>query len=150
MRNKLIFASAIVAAVVVGSQSAQAGSYAAAELNVRAGPSTRFPSLGVLPEGAPIHVFGCTRGYRWCDVQAGGRRGWVSAAYIEMDYEARRVRVPVYVHQVSEPVVPTVSFSVESYWPSHYSGYDFYDERDTWDDVDWESDGPPPGWDPDW
>lgn len=150
MRYALILAAAIAGAAFLGNNSAQAGSYAAAEINMRAGPSTRYPSIGILPEGMPLNVLGCTNGYRWCDVEAFGRRGWVSGAYIEIEHASQRLRVPAYVHAVHEPVVPTVSFSIGTYWSDHYADRDFYDEIDTWDDVDWEADAPPPGWDPSW
>lgn len=150
MRHAFILAAAIAGAAFLGKNTAQAGSYAAAEINMRAGPSTHYPSIDILPEGIPLNVAGCTNGYRWCDVEAAGRRGWVSGAYIDIDYESQRLRVPAYAHVVREPVVPTVSFSVGTYWRDHYSDQDFYDDIDTWDDFAWEADAPPPGWDPNW
>jgi uncharacterized protein YraI len=150
MQQKLILAAMLAGAALFNSQSAIAGSYAVTEINMRAGPSTHYPSIGILPEGISLHVFGCTKGYRWCDVEASGRRGWVSAAYIDVDYDAHRVRVPVYVREVDEPTVPTVSFNINTYWSSHYSDYEFYHEMNSWDDYDWEADAPPPGWDPQW
>jgi uncharacterized protein YraI len=150
MRYTLLFATAIAGAVSLWSPSAHAGSYAANDINMRAGPSTHYPSIGIVPEGTALNVYGCTRGYRWCDVAASGQRGWVSAAYIEIDYDARRVRVPAYAHVAPEPVAPTVSFNIHTYWSSHYPDQDFYDQIDSWDDYDWESDAPPPGWESDW
>jgi uncharacterized protein YraI len=150
MRNALILAAAITGAAILGNTTALAGSYAAAEINMRAGPSTHYPSMGILPEGLPLKVVGCTKGNRWCDVEASGRRGWVSGAYITIDYEARRLRVPAYAHVMYEPVVPTVSFNIGTYWSDHYADQDFYSDIDTWDDFAWEDDVPPPGWDPNW
>ncbi|MBC2775112.1 SH3 domain-containing protein [Rhizobium sp. AQ_MP] len=150
MRYALILSTAIAGVAILGSAAAQAGTYAAAEINMRAGPSTRYPSIGILPEGIPLNVFGCTNGYRWCDVEVSGRRGWVSAAYIDIDYDSQRVRIPAYAHLVQDPSLPTVSFSINSYWSHYYSDQDFYDQIETWDDIDWEDDAPPPGWMPGW
>ena len=150
MRQTFILAATFVGVAFLSSQPALAGTYSAAEINMRAGPSTHYPSIGILPEGVSLQVFGCTNGYRWCDVEARGRRGWVSAAYIDIDYDARRIRVPVYAHQAQEPIVPTVSFDINTYWSGHYTDYDFYRDMDSWGDFDWEADAPPPGWDPDW
>ncbi|TWD48563.1 uncharacterized protein YraI [Agrobacterium vitis] len=150
MRHALLLAAAIASVTLLVNTSAQASSFTAVEINLRAGPSTRYPSLDVLPEGTPLHIVGCTKGYRWCDVQAAARRGWVSGAYIDVEHESQRMRVPAYVHVVHEPVIPTVSFSINSYWSDHYADRDFYDDIDTWDDVDWEDEPPPPEWDPSW
>ncbi len=150
MRNALILAAAIAGAATFTNNAAQAGSYAAAEINMRAGPSTRYPSIGILPQGIPLNVLGCTNGYRWCDVEVSGCRGWVSGAYVEIEHDSQRLRAPAYVRVVRESAVPTVSFSINSYWSDHYEDRDFYHEIDAWDDVNWEADEPPPGWDPSW
>lgn len=150
MRRIVIHAVALACAAFIGKQAAHAGSYAAAEINMWAGPSTRYPFIGSLPEGTSLHVFGCTKRFRWCDVEGGGRRGWVSAAYIDVAYDTRRVRVPMYVRDVDAPMAPTISFNISTYWSSHYSSCDFYEDVDTWDDLDWETDAPPLGWEPDW
>lgn len=150
MRNSLILAAAIVGSALLGNASAQAGSYAPAEISMRAGPSMHYPSIGILPEGTDLNVLGCANGYRWCDIEASGRQGWVSGVHVEIDHDAQRLRVPAYVHAGREPVVPVVSFSIDTYWSDHYVDRGFYGEIDSFDDVDWEADAPPPGWDPSW
>ncbi len=150
MRHALFLAATIAGTAFLGNNSALAGSYAAVEINMRAGPSTRYPAIDLVRGGMPLNVLGCTNGYRWCDVEASGRRGWVSGAYIEIEHDTQRLRVPAYVQVVHEPVVPTVSFSINTYWSEHYSDREFYSEIHDWDEVDWEADAPPPGWDPNW
>lgn len=147
---KAVCAPILVAATLLGGTTPAAAEYTTADVNMRAGPSVRYPSLGTIPEGSFVEVTGCTRGYRWCDVRAGGRRGWMSGAYVGVEYEARRLPMPAYVRSVVRPSVPIVSFNLNSYWESNYSDYDFYRNHDDWDGVDWEHDDNPPGWDPQW
>jgi uncharacterized protein YraI len=42
------------------------------EVNVRAGPDRAFPLVTWLRPGTHVDVIGCTSGWRWCDVVAGG------------------------------------------------------------------------------
>lgn len=51
-------------------------------LNVRAGPSTRYPIVGEFPPGTCGLRVLKVRG-RWLKVQLGGVRGWVSGRYVE-------------------------------------------------------------------
>lgn len=47
-------------------------------LNVRSGPGTTYPRIGVLPRGEGGIVAGCDAGGRWCALRfAGGAQGWV-------------------------------------------------------------------------
>ncbi len=50
-------------------------------LNVRTGPSTRYPIIGMLaPYARGIVVSHCE--YRWCYIYHGNTEGWVSRRYI--------------------------------------------------------------------
>jgi uncharacterized protein YraI len=107
------------------------------DLNMRAGPSTAFPVVDVVPGRTPVDVHGCVAGYSWCDVSADGNRGWVSAAYLS--YAARGSYVPL-VEYVSEYDVPIISFSVGNYWDSYYRSRPWYGERSRWSsrwDANW-------------
>jgi uncharacterized protein YraI len=101
------------------------------DLNMRAGPSTAFPVVDVVPERTPVDVHGCVAGYSWCDVSAAGHRGWVYAGYLS--YAARESYVPL-VEYVTEIDVPIISFSVGSYWDSYYRNRPWYRERTQWRD----------------
>ena len=51
-------------------------------LNVRSGPGTAYPRIGVLPRGQGGQVMGCEASGQWCALSfAGGASGWV---YIPM------------------------------------------------------------------
>ncbi|BBU64199.1 SH3 domain-containing protein [Methylosinus sporium] len=124
---------------------ASAAVYSAVNLNVRAGPSSRFPAVGMLSAGIPLTVHGCVARYIWCDVTALGLRGWVSGAYIEIVRDARRVHLPAYLHEENCPVV---TFHIDSYWENHYRDYQFSNEVDRWRDR-WGGDRVPI-WQDDW
>lgn len=99
------------------------------DLNMRAGPSTAFPVVDVLPDQTPVDVHGCIAGYSWCDVSADDNRGWVSAVYLS--FAAEGSYLPI-VEYVSEYEVPIVSFSVGNYWDSYYRSRPWYGERSRW------------------
>lgn len=101
------------------------------DLNMRAGPSTAFPVVNVVPGRTPVDVHGCVAGYSWCDVSAVGNRGWVYAGYLS--YAARGSYVPL-VEYVTEIDVPIISFSVGSYWDSYYRNRPWYGQRTQWRD----------------
>lgn len=121
--------------------------YSVVNLNIRSGPSIRFPAVRRLAAGSSLTIYGCLANYRWCDVSASGVRGWVSGAHVQFVHEARRVYVPAYAAQ-SE--IPIVTFNVVSYWHDNYRDYGFYGEIDHWDGYHWGDDGDPPGWRDNW
>ena len=146
--KRLVFAAALlVATTAVPGHASGFGGYAAGNLNIRSGPSTSFPAVGVLSAGTGLSVHGCLARYTWCDVSASGLRGWVSGAFIQTEYRERRVFVPSNARQVG---VPVITFGFQSYWNDHYRDYDFYNDIDRWDEYHWQDDGPPPGWQDDW
>ena len=51
-------------------------------LNYRAGPGTGYEVIGSIPAGGTVTVYGCTEGYRWCDIGYSGQRGWASGKYL--------------------------------------------------------------------
>ena len=98
-------------------------------VNVRAGPDRAFPLVTWLRPGTPVNVIGCINGWRWCDVVAGGWRGWVYSRYLSGPIRGR---------------APVITFSVGSYWGAHYRGRPWYSSQPGWNN--WGSPGfrPPP------
>lgn len=136
MRRYLTPIAAGFIAVVAGPTVALAqDAIVTVDLNMRAGPSTAFPVVDVVPGRTPVDVHGCVDGYGWCDVSADGNRGWVYSAYLS--YAARGSYVPL-AQYVSEIDVPIISFSVGSYWDSYYRSRPWYGERSRWGDR-WQS-----------
>ncbi|HET9904720.1 MAG TPA: SH3 domain-containing protein [Xanthobacteraceae bacterium] len=50
-------------------------------LNVRSGPGTQYPVVGVLQAGETVDAGPCTRS--WCRVASSGGSGWASARYLQ-------------------------------------------------------------------
>lgn len=122
--------------------AAAANGFATANVNMRSGPSTRYPAVVVIPEGAPIVINGCLDSVNWCDVTFARGRGWVSGNYIQASYRQNRVYVE---RQYYRPLgIPTITFDVDTYWRRYYSNRDFYRERDRWRNWDYRRDAAPP------
>lgn len=98
-------------------------SVATANVNLRAGPSTKYPVVVVVPVGAPVRTFGCVSGYRWCDVAFGNYRGWISSSYLRTIYKG----APVVLTPVIAPAVGigVVAYN-RAYWNRHYAAYPWY------------------------
>lgn len=90
---------------------------AVTSVNLRAGPTTRYPVVIVMPQSASLAVYGCSGDRSWCDVSWSGARGWVAASYIQVFYNGR----PTVLTASIAPAVgiATVAFSV-AYWDAHY------------------------------
>ncbi|MEO8741954.1 MAG: SH3 domain-containing protein, partial [Lysobacteraceae bacterium] len=86
---KKIF-SLLVPLCLAASLNAMAGeAYVAADTSLLAGPDQQYPSIVELPAGVPVQVQGCVDGWTWCDVIAGGDRGWVPGTFLVEDFENR-------------------------------------------------------------
>jgi len=131
-----LFATVLTAASFVFAHSAAAG-YVSTNVVLRSAPSARVPAVGMVLAGSRVHLYGCAKGYTWCDVKVAGRRGWMYSRYISVAYHNALVLLPTYVHMVERPDIAVVSFNIDSYWSSNYSDFYFYDEIGTWRKVGW-------------
>ncbi|NLS01831.1 SH3 domain-containing protein [Rhizobium sp. P32RR-XVIII] len=104
--------------------------FATANVNMRAGPSTGYPAVAVIPAGESVEIYGCLADAPWCDVEFYGGRGWVHGRYVQAVYQERRVYLgPEYYRPLG---IPVVVFSFGNYWDRHYRNRDFYRYRDRW------------------
>lgn len=125
--------------------SAATNGFATTNVNMRSGPSTRYPAVVVVPAGAPIVVNGCLDNVNWCDVSFARGRGWVSGSYIQVSYRQNRTFVsPQYYRPMG---IPTITFDVDTYWQRYYRDRDFYSERGRWRDWDYRRTDAPPRYD---
>jgi uncharacterized protein YraI len=99
-------------------------------VNVRAGPDHVFPLVTSLPPSTPVHVVGCTEGWRWCDIVSGRTHGWVDATNLS--------------GMVRNPRVPFVKFSIGPYWDAHYRNRPWYSSQADWANWGTPSFQPPP------
>ncbi len=144
--RKLVAAVMAFAAMGVAAAHAAPG-FSTANVNIRTGPDTEFPSVGVIPEGSPINIRGCLRDESWCDVIWDGNRGWVFSEYLAFDQRGEYVPLPDI--GLSAVGLPVVAFVASDYWRRHYVGRPWYRDRDRWivykarPRVGWRP--PPPG-----
>jgi len=103
--------------------------YTTTALNLRAGPDTEYPLVRWVPEGTAVEVHGCLANYQWCDVQASGDRGWMSAAFLVYPYQSSNVPIVSYGPLIG---LPLVGFAFGSYWDDHYRRRPWYDDRHRW------------------
>ncbi|MCE1238071.1 MAG: SH3 domain-containing protein [Hyphomicrobiales bacterium] len=92
-------------------------------VNLRAGPSTAYPVVTVVPVGTRIVTHGCIAGYTWCDVGVGPARGWMAANWILISQaDTTVVLTPAVATAVG---IGVVTFG-RAYWNSYYVGYPWY------------------------
>ena len=102
------------------------------DVNLRAGPDRVFPVVTWLRAGTRVRVFGCTSGWRWCDVASGRHRSWLSSAFLS---------------SWSQRGTPIVTWSIGPYWDMHYRGQPWFGSRSQWDawgSPAWRPPPPPP------
>lgn len=130
--NKIILGTLTFAGLVSLPAAALAATIGVATTNVnlRAGPSTSYPAVDVVPSGDEVRVFGCLADRAWCDVRYDGLRGWMSSNYLAFFESGRRYVGGDAVYRLRAPVI---SFTFGSYWDDHYRGRGFYRERDRYE-----------------
>jgi hypothetical protein len=89
----LILSAATAALIGAGSAYADTIATTTRDLNVRAGPGSQNPVIGVIGSGQSVNINGCVQAGRWCTVAFDGGEGWVSAKYLSGDFSAGQVVV---------------------------------------------------------
>lgn len=120
--KRLVLALSILFSLTAAAGAATV-SVATTNVNLRAGPSTAYPAVTVVPAGVQVVTHGCLSGYTWCDISLGNYRGWVAASYIQVVYQG----APVVLSPVVAPAVgvAVVSFN-RAYWDTYYRAYPWY------------------------
>jgi uncharacterized protein YraI len=77
--KRSLLAGAFVIAAVVAAEARPV--LVTTDLNVRTGPGTEHPSVGVIRGGSTAEVGRCFNG--WCEIFWGGLRGFSSQAYLD-------------------------------------------------------------------
>lgn len=136
IKNRLI-ALAAAAGIALSSAAWAQQAFTTRTANVRAGPDREFPLVATLPPGASVYIAGCVADYRWCDVDFGGGRGWISSRSLQSTYGGSVVPLYSYGAQIGLPII---TFSLLNYWDSYYRGRPFYRERPRWESRwrDWD------------
>ena len=93
MKKMWIIAALAASAGALPAVAEAATAFSTANVNMRSGPSTRYPAVIVVPAGTRVNIQGCMSSANWCDVSFAGYRGWVSGSYLQTTYSQRRVAV---------------------------------------------------------
>jgi uncharacterized protein YraI len=120
--------AAVMACMPVVVQAQQVA-YTAGTTNMRAGPDAAYPLVAVVHGQAAVRVLGCLRDYTWCDVEAGGYRGWVYAPNLRYTYQNQAVPLNTIGAIVG---IAALAFILDDYWENHYRDRRWYDERNRW------------------
>lgn len=113
--------SVFMAAAALASQG-----YVTRDVSLRAGPDSSYPRVSMLGAGTVVVIEGCTNDWSWCDVASEDSRGWMAGAFLQYEYQGRRVLVPAYGMQIG---IPIVTFELDRYWGSYYRDRPWYGER---------------------
>ncbi|TNB46978.1 hypothetical protein FF124_15640 [Martelella lutilitoris] len=140
-----------------GARAQAVDAYATANVNLRAGPATTYPSITVVPAGATLSNYGCLADYSWCDVSYASYRGWLSAGNMQIVYQDQRQTISP---GVAFAAGITITAFTEAYWDNHYRSYPWYPNWNRYPPIPvprpyipppgWREPpgwrGPPPGW----
>ena len=78
-RKSLYLAGALTGALLWSVAAQAAPGAATGNVNMRSGSGTAYPVIAQVPAGAALDIGTCSS---WCEVNYGGRMGYVSANYV--------------------------------------------------------------------
>lgn len=93
------------------------------DLNVRSGPSTAYPVLGLLKAGQTAEITGRSADGGWWQIKfpgVAGERGWLTAQYVTAQNVANVPIVPAPAPPPATPVPPTPTPVVITDWRGEY------------------------------
>lgn len=151
MRSMLRFLLALVPALLVTPAHAQTAGAAASHtattttaVNVRSAPNRHFPTVTWLLSGTSVTIVGCVDTWRWCDVIAGRKRGWVYTRYLTVPFEGGAVTIITGGPRLGLPVA---EFSFGPYWDEHYREQLWFARKAYWQ-TRWDRQPAPAPWRP--
>jgi uncharacterized protein YraI len=130
MKHLRILAFAATAMLASSTWASAQEAFTTNDVNMRAGPGTRYPVVTTIPADREVFIHGCLSNWDWCDVSWRRNRGWVFSDYLEALYRSRRIGFDEYRGFVD---IPFVSFSF-GYWDRHYRNRPWFDDWDRWGD----------------
>lgn len=126
MKHLRILAIAATAMMASSTWASAQEAYTTGDVNMRAGPGSRYPVVTTIPENREVFIHGCLSNWDWCDVSWRRNRGWVFSDYLEALWRSRRVAFDEYRSFVE---IPFVRFGV-GYWDRYYRDRPWYDDWD--------------------
>jgi uncharacterized protein YraI len=130
MLKKIIAGTVVAAGALIAATSAQAAQgFTTNAAELRSGPGTGYPTVGVIENNSALEVNGCLESWSWCDVTIGNDRGWVEGSALALEYQNNRGALATVAPQANLGVV---TFSFDDYWDTNYKTRTFYKERPRW------------------
>ena len=130
MKHLRILAFAATAMLASSTWASAQEAFTTGDVNMRAGPGSRYPVVTTIPEDREVYIHGCLSNWDWCDVSWRRSRGWVFSDYLEALYRNRRIAFDEYRTFVD---IPFVSFGF-TYWDRYYRDRPWFDDWDHWGD----------------
>jgi uncharacterized protein YraI len=90
MKPKLLVSAAVAGVLVTSGAAFAATATATTDLNIRAGPGSQYPVIGILGAGQSTEIKGCLQNGRWCSVSTAGEEGWAYSAYLSSELRGRQ------------------------------------------------------------
>jgi uncharacterized protein YraI len=121
--RSLLTAAVFAAAAAIPAVANAA--YITNDLHLRTGPGTGYPSILVMPAGAPVQVYRCPN---WCELNFNGYIGWASPSYIAGagygPYPAQPIyRPPPPVYGPAFPPPPPYGYVRRPWWDTRYGAW---------------------------
>ncbi|MFD1510902.1 DUF1236 domain-containing protein [Lacimonas salitolerans] len=104
MFKTFLLGSTAAAMTLASSAFAETSATAWTDLNLRAGPSTTYEILSVIPASESVTVDGCLDDDTWCRVSYGEVSGWASGEYL-----TAMVQAPIHTNR-EQLAVETVTY----------------------------------------
>lgn len=132
--TKWLATGALVAGLALPGTAIAQSVMSTADVNMRAGPGTRYPVVTTIPQDRNVDVYGCDQDLDWCEVAWRGNRGWVFSDYLEVTGEARmgRMRSGPLAELGAMFGLPTVGYDQQAYWDRYYADQPWYDTGPNW------------------
>lgn len=106
MRNVLkLAAGTALATVLMAAPAFAVDGYSTAHLNLRTGPGTQYPVVGVMEYNVRSQITGCLADYSWCSITVAGLSGWASADYLVTDEGGQILKISQSGSSTGIPIV---------------------------------------------
>lgn len=115
---------------LLATSPVQARSHVTAAFTVQlsplfAGPGAEYPQLQRFTPQTQVDILGCLPDFGWCDVAAGGFRGWMNTRQLAVVVNGNPRPVPVVAPAIGVPVTP---FALGPYWVQHYRNQPWFND----------------------
>jgi uncharacterized protein YraI len=97
--------------------------YSTTHLNLRAGPGTQYPIVGVMNRQVQTEITGCLADWSWCAMRVDGKTGWAASQYLVMAEGGKvgpSIGIPVVgAEAIVEVVAPVPAVGELVGWTGH-------------------------------